>query len=111
MHRPLDAVERLFEKDTALALRDGTEIPSIERQGVEGNERRGRRLRELRSARGRRVQPQLQRLEIEPAGRGDYDLAVDDAAIGQPLEQRGVQLGKVAIERPQVAALDEHFGA
>jgi hypothetical protein len=47
------------------------------------------------------VQPQLQRLESEPAGRGNHDLAVDDAAVGQPLDQRVVQLGKVAIERPQ----------
>ena len=30
------------------------------------------------------------------------------AAVGQAGQQRVVQLGKVAVERPQVAALDEH---
>src|SRR5262249_42095634 len=47
----------------------------------------------------------------EPARRGDDDLAVDDAARRKREKQRGVQLGKVAVERPQVAALHEQLGA
>ncbi len=55
------------------------------------------------------MQAQLQRVEIETVRRGDDDLAVDDAAVRQAQRQRVVQLGEVAIERPQVAALDEHL--
>ena len=57
------------------------------------------------------MQPHLQRIEVEPARRGDDDLAVEHAAVGQACEQRVVQLRKVAVERPQVAALDEHVVA
>ena len=31
------------------------------------------------------MEPKLERVEIEPAGRHDYDLAVDHAALRQPL--------------------------
>src|SRR3954470_8240236 len=41
--------------------------------------------------------------------RSDDDLTIEDAAIGQALEQRFVQLWKVSVERPQVAALDENI--
>jgi hypothetical protein len=55
------------------------------------------------------MQSQLQRVEIEPLRRRDDDLAVDDATGGQQTKQRLVQLGKVAVQRPQIAALDEHI--
>jgi hypothetical protein len=47
-----------------------------------------------------------QRVEVQSTvvGVGDHDLAIDDAAIGQLLEQRFDQLGEVARERPFVAA-------
>src|SRR5262245_52245454 len=54
------------------------------------------------------MQALLQRVEVETPRRGDDDFAVHDAAIGQAGQQRLVQLGKVAIERPEVTALDEH---
>ena len=57
------------------------------------------------------MQPQLQRVEVEAVRRRDHDLAVDHAARRQPLEQRLVQLREIAVERPQVAALDEDVGA
>ena len=57
------------------------------------------------------MEPQLQRIEVEPVRRGDHDLAVHDAALGQPLEQRLVQLREVAVERLRVAALDVEVGA
>ena len=44
--------------------------------------------------RGRGMKPELERVEIEAAGRRDHDLAVDDAAVRQLLEQDRVQLGK-----------------
>ncbi len=78
---------------------------------VEGDERRRRRARELGDARRRRMQPLLQGVEVEPVGADDDDLAVDDAAGRQPREQRLAQLGEVAIERAQVAALDRHVAA
>ena len=56
------------------------------------------------------MKPKLERVEIEAAGRGNHDLAVDDAAGRQPGEQRGVELGKVPIQRPQITALDEDVG-
>src|SRR2546423_7553141 len=52
------------------------------------------------------MEPHLQRVEVEASRGRDHDLAVDDAIVRQLLEQRIVQLGKVAIERPQIAALD-----
>ena len=52
------------------------------------------------------MQPELQRVEIEAARGDDDDLAIDDATRRQPLEQCVVQLGKIAIERLQIAALD-----
>ncbi len=57
------------------------------------------------------MQPHLQGIEIQPVSGGDHDLAVDDASVGQLREQDLVQLGKVAIERLEVAALDEELGA
>ena len=42
-----------------------------------------------------------------PSRRRDHDLAVDHAALGQARATAPRELGKVAIERPQVAALDE----
>ena len=62
---------------------DPRTIASVDREQVEGDERCRRLLRELRDARGGRMQAQLQRVEVEPVRRRDHDLAVDDAAVGQ----------------------------
>ena len=76
------------------------------RQQVEGHEG-GRRLRrELLDPRRRRVQAHLQRVEVEPARAHDHDLAVHHAALGQARPKEGLELGEVAVERLQVAALD-----
>ena len=56
------------------------------------------------------MQPQLERVEVEASSGRDHDLAVEHAARGQLLEQHLVKLGKVAVERLQIAALDEHVG-
>ena len=111
MNRRLDAGEQLLQLNAAFALRHAAQIPSVGREQVERDERGGRLLRQLRDARRGRMQPQLKRVEIETAGRGDHDLAVDHAAVRQAGEERRVQLGKVPVERPQVAALDEHVPA
>ncbi len=49
-------------------------------------------------------------IEVEAVRAGDDDLAVDDAAGRERRQQQRVQLGEVAIERPQIAALDEDVG-
>ena len=57
-------------------------------------------------------------VEVEAAVAGDHDLAVHHAARGQALPQDGRELGEIAVEGLQVAALDvdvvavlEHDGA
>ena len=52
------------------------------------------------------MDPLQQRVEVEAAAVavGHHDLAVDDAPVGQSLEERLEQLGEVAVERPLVAA-------
>ena len=66
----------------------------------------GRLGRQLAHPRRRRVQAHLQRVEVEPALADDHDLAVDHAALGQALAQERLELGEIAAERLQVAALD-----
>ena len=52
------------------------------------------------------MKPKLQRIEIKAVRRRDDDFPIDDGSSRQPGEQQIVQLGKIAIERPQVPALD-----
>ena len=52
------------------------------------------------------MQALLQRVEVQAVGRRDHDLAVDDAAGRQRRDQPLAQLGKIAVERLEVAALD-----
>ena len=107
MNRRRDVGERALERPPALGHRLAAQVLAVERQQIERHERGRRRLRELGDARCGRMQPQLQRVEVEPFRRRDHDLAVDDAVGRKSGEQRVVQLGEVAIERPQVAALHE----
>jgi hypothetical protein len=83
----------------------------VDRDHVEGDESSGCFLREARNSRGGRVQSQLKSVEVEPARSRDHDLTVDDATIGQAAQEGVVQLGKVAVERPQLAALNEDIRA
>ena len=111
MNRRFGTGEQPLQLHAAFALRHVAQIPSVCRKRVERDKRGGRFFRELRDARRGGMKPQLKGVEIETAGRGDHDLAIDHAAIGQAGEERRVQLGKVPVERPQVAALDEHVPA
>src|SRR5262249_5383914 len=56
------------------------------------------------------MQPKLQRIEIEPMRCGNDDFTVDDTAGRKLLEQPFVKLGKVPIERTEVATLDVDVG-
>jgi membrane protein len=65
------------------------------------------------------VQTQLERLEVEPfmrrvrtlsattTRRPDHDLAIENTSLGKLREKRLVQVGEVAVEGTQLAALDE----
>src|SRR4029453_9602531 len=62
-------------------------------------------------ARGRWMEPKLERIEVEAALGYDHDLTVDHAAARQPLDQGIVQVGKVPVEWPQVPALNIDISA
>ena len=81
---------------------------AVDGQQIERDERRRRLLRQLRDARRGRVQAQLQRVEVEAvsASRSRSRRRPRSRRAARASE-RVVQLGEVAIERPQVAALDE----
>ena len=55
------------------------------------------------------MQPQLQRVEIEPARARDHDLPVQHAAARQLRAHRLQELGVVAGQRLLVAALEIHL--
>src|SRR5262245_28787747 len=52
------------------------------------------------------MEPQLERIEVEPPRRGDHNLAVDDGSFRKPVDKRLMQLGEVTIQRTQIAALN-----
>ena len=99
--------QQLFQLRAPIALRRAAEIPSLDRQEVESDECGGHGLRQLRDPGCRGMQAQLQRIEVEPGPRRNDDLSIEHASVRQPFEERLVELGKVTVERPQVAALDE----
>ena len=49
----------------------------------------------------------LKGVEIETARCRNHDLSVHDTAVGQPVQERVVQFGKIPVERTQIPALDE----
>ncbi len=61
---------------------------------------------ELLDPRLRRVEPQLQRVEVQTVLVGQDHLAVHDAAGRERFAKRRDQLREVALQRPRVAALD-----
>ena len=75
-------------------------------QQVEGDEGRGRRLRQLADALLGGMDALGEGVEVEPAGPGDDDLAVQHAARRELASQRLDELGEVAGERLLVAAAE-----
>ena len=57
------------------------------------------------------MNPQKQRLEVESLRTDDDDLAVDDTALRKCCQQRIDELGKVAVHRLLVAALQQNVVA
>src|SRR5207249_11729245 len=110
--------ERLLQPRAAVGLQPTAKIAVALREEIEGDEGCRRLRGELRHPRGRRVQAQLQRLEVEPALARDHVLPVDDAARGKAGQEGRLELWEVTIEGFQVAALKvdtvavaEHDGA
>src|SRR5688572_7454449 len=54
------------------------------------------------------MEPHLQRVEVESVFSSNHDLAVDDAARWQPLDEGLMQFREVAIEGFQIPALNVH---
>src|SRR5207249_4715967 len=73
---------------------------------VEEHHRSRHLPRQLLHARRRRVQPELQRLEVEPRLTSDHDLAVEHTSLGQLGLQWSDELGEIPLERLLVATLD-----
>jgi hypothetical protein len=110
MERWCGVDQQLFEAGAPLALRKRAKIRAVGGEQIERDEFCGHFRGQLRDARGRGMQTQLQRVEVEPLARDDYNLAVDHTPIWEPREESVVELGEVAVERTQIAALNEHFG-
>ncbi len=106
MERAADLLEEPLELEPALLLRDVQEALSANCQQVKRDKGSRSALRELLDPRGRRVEAHLQAAEVEPMFRRHHDLAVHHGTARQLLEKDGVQLGEVAIEGSQRAALD-----
>ena len=87
--------ERLLQTQAALGLRAGAEVAAVSGEQVERHEG-GRRLGgELLHPPRRRVQSQLQGVEVEPTLGGDHDLAVDHAPSWKAGAKARFQLRKV----------------
>src|SRR5262249_21848047 len=105
IERWTDLLEQALERSATFPLRMRHQIFSARRQQVEGDERSRSLLRQLCHARGRRMQPQLKRIKVQSSVTGDDDLAIHHAVGRQCFEQCGVKLGKITVQRAQVAAL------
>ncbi len=109
---PADARPEASRQEAApIGERALPEVLVVEGQEVPGNVP-GRRLRRQEpNARRSRVNPEEERVEVEPPGAGDHDLAVDHGPIGEGGAKRPLELREVAVQRPQVAALQQELVA
>ena len=103
--------QHLLQVGPAVGERDARQVPLRQAQQVPRHQRRRRPRREHGDPRRRGVDAELQRLELQAVGAGDHQLAVNDAALRELLQQRLDQLGEVAVQRFQVAALQQQIGA
>src|SRR5262245_1283663 len=56
------------------------------------------------------MKPQLERIEVESLRRRDDDFSIDHAVVRKVRQERFTKLGKAAVERSKVAALNEEVG-
>jgi hypothetical protein len=85
------------------------EVLVAEREQVEGHERSRSLRREQLHPRRRGMDPEQQRLEVEPRAPHDHDLSVEDAPLRQRGEERVDELREVTVHRLEVAALEHHL--
>jgi hypothetical protein len=97
----LDAASHNYLAALAEAL--ARQVVVAHGEQVERHERRGRLGRQPVDARLGRVDPLLQRAEVQGRAAGHHDLAVHDAALGQLGPDGRDDLGKVPGERALVA--------
>jgi len=107
VERGLGAIQQSLEPHPALGLRQMAKVLATGSEDIEGDEG-SRNLRgEFLHPRRRGVEPELQGVEIEaPRGR-DHHLAVHHASGRQARKEHVVHLREIAVERPEIAALDE----
>ena len=86
--------EQPLEPGAAFVLRQLADVAAVDREQIEGDERRRRLRGQLRDPRRGRVQAQLQAIEVEPVRPGDDDLAVDHAAGRERRRSRSCSSGK-----------------
>jgi len=98
--------EHLLELLATLFLWCTHQVLAAGREEIECDERRRRLLCQHGDARGRGMQAHLQASEIQAVRGGHDDLAVYHGTDRQLRQKHCVQLGEVAIEWPQIAALN-----
>src|SRR4051812_33990562 len=111
VHRRPGGAQRILEALAPFGERRLAQIVVAVREEVPRYERCRRLLGQQLHARGGRMDAQEERFEVEPRGADDDDLAVDDAALRQVGEQRLDELGEVAVQRLEVAALQQELVA
>jgi hypothetical protein len=117
-HPRVAAGDGSLEQGAALVEPCPAHVPVLQGEEVEEHHA-GRALpRQHPHSRGRGVDAEQERLEVEAPLAGDDDLAVHHAPPGEVLQQRGLQLREVAVQRLQLAGLEveprpvaEHDGA
>ena len=107
MNRRRNAREEVFQNCAPFGLRLAHHIAAVCGENVESDERRRHFLREFLHSGRRRMQSKLQRIEFETVRSRHHDLSVEDTAFRQPFEKQLMQLGEIAIQWTQIAALNE----
>ena len=103
--------ERLLQSGSTLAERQLHEIRLAKCQEIEGDERRWCLRGQPAHARVGRMDPLLERVEVESRRAGDDDLAVDDDLWREFAAQRIDELREVAGEWTLVSAAEHDFVA
>ena len=96
---------------TALGERALAQVVVVDGEEVPGDVARRRPRREQPHAGLGRVDPEEEGVEVEAAGSSDDDLAIDHGPLGEGRPKRRLELGEVAVQGSQVAALHEELVA
>ena len=111
VNRRLGPLEHLRQPSRPFRERPLPQILIAQAKQIEEHHRRRRLLRQQPHPRRRRMHPQLQRIEVQPALRRNHDLPVQHAPRRQLLQQRGLDIREVPVQRLAVPALDQDLPA